>query len=125
MAGMAIVSMIGKANVLGSNHPSSPAFWFIMSMALLVGLCAAYPMNYWLVANNLKHGMTTVRPKTATPAMAGLPGGTSAAGMAPMPGMEKGHMHMAPTVPNSTIALVVALSFLVLIIGVAIGLSFS
>ena len=125
MAGMAIVSMIGKANVLGSNDPSSPAFWFIMSMALLVGLCAAYPMNYWLVAKKLKHGMTTVRPKTPTPAMAGMAGEAAAAGMAPMPGMEKGHMHMAPTVPNSTIALVVALSFLVLIIGVAIGLSFA
>ena len=112
-----IVSMIGKANVLGSNDPSSPAFWFIMSMALLVGLCAAYPMNYWLVAKKLKHGMTTVRPKTPTPAMAGMAGEAAAAGMAPMPGME--------TVPNSTIALVAALSFLVLIIGVAIGLSFA
>ena len=153
MAGMAIVSMIGKANVAGGAHPSSPAFWFIMSMALLVGLCAAYPMNYWLVAKKLKHGMTTVRPKTATPAMAGMAGGAAAAGMATMPGMaampdmaamprmpgmpnmavgmaampnmESKPMDMTPKVTSGTIALVVALSFVVLIIGVSIGLSFA
>ncbi len=150
MAGMAIVSMIGKANVAGGAHPSSPAFWFIMSMALLVGLCAAYPMNYWLVAKKLKHGMTTVRPKTTTPAMAGMAGGTAAAGtaampnmaampemvgmpgmpnmavgMAAMPNMESKPMDMTPKVTSGTIALVVALSFVVLIIGVSIGLSFA
>ena len=138
MAGMAIVSMIGKANVAGGAHPSSPSFWFIMSMALLIGLCAAYPMNYWLVSKKLKHGMTTVRPKTATPAMAGMAVGTAAAGdMATMPGMaampnmpampnmESKPMDMTPKVTSTTIALVVALSFVVLIIGVSIGLSFA
>ncbi len=119
MAGMAIVSMIGKANVPGSNHPSSPAFWFIMSMALLVGLCAAYPMNYWLVSKKLKHGMMTVRSKGAMPAMAAMPAVSS------MPEHPSDHMDMTPKVTNSAIALVVALSFVVLIIGVTIGLSFS
>ncbi|MGE4174043.1 MAG: DUF4396 domain-containing protein, partial [Methylocystis sp.] len=90
MSGMAIVSMVGKAHVAGGDHPSSPAFWFIMSMALLVGLCAAYPMNYWLVANKLKHGMTTVRPKGTTPAMGAMPemaGMTRMSGMTEMSGM--------------------------------------
>ena len=32
-----------------------------MSMALLAGFIVAYPMNWWLVANHLKHGMMTVR----------------------------------------------------------------
>jgi hypothetical protein len=139
MAGMAIVSMIGKANVAGGTHPSSPALWFIMSMALLVGLCAAYPMNYWLVAKKLKHGMTTVRPKQTAPAMSGMAAGTAGNGMAEMPGMaampnmaampdmkmDHGHMDMTPKVTSGTIALVVALSFIVLIIGVAIGLAFA
>ena len=31
-------------------------------MALLAGFIVAYPMNWWLVARHLKHGMTTVRP---------------------------------------------------------------
>lgn len=27
------------------------------------GFIVAFPMNWWLVANHLKHGMMTVRPK--------------------------------------------------------------
>jgi hypothetical protein len=30
--------------------------------ALPVGFVIAHPMNWWLVANRLKHGMMTVRP---------------------------------------------------------------
>jgi hypothetical protein len=61
MAGMMVVTMIGKTNVPGGTNPSSPAFWFIMSMGLLVGLCATYPMNYWLVSRKLK---PTSAPRT-------------------------------------------------------------
>jgi len=134
MAGMAIVSMIGKANVAGSDHPSSPRFWFIMSMALLVGLCAAYPMNYWLVSRKLKHGMLTVRPIGPALATAGVPGMGSSEmkampGMASMPGMGGGgmdpHMDMTPKATNAEITGVVVLSIVILIIGVAIGLAFS
>lgn len=64
MAAMVPISAIAKANVPGSESPLSPAFWFIMSMALLAGFIAAYPMNWWLVSNHLKHGMMTVRPKS-------------------------------------------------------------
>ena len=63
MAAMVPLSSIAKANVTGSESPLSVAFWFIMSMALLAGFIAAYPMNWWLVSNHLKHGMMTVRPK--------------------------------------------------------------
>jgi hypothetical protein len=34
-------------------------------MALLAGFVVAYPMNWWLVANGLKHGMLTVRHEAA------------------------------------------------------------
>lgn len=64
MAAMVPISSIAKASVPGSESPLSPAFWFIMSMALLGGFIAAYPMNWWLVTNHLKHGMMTVRPKS-------------------------------------------------------------
>jgi hypothetical protein len=47
--------------VPAGRDPSQPAFWFIMSMALLVGFITAYPMNWWLVSHHLKHGMMTVR----------------------------------------------------------------
>src|SRR5436190_689208 len=45
-----------------SASSRSPSFWFVMSMGLLVGFIIAYPMNWWLVAHHLKHGMITVRP---------------------------------------------------------------
>jgi hypothetical protein len=32
----------------------------VMSMALLAGFVAAYPINWWLVSKGLKHGMSTV-----------------------------------------------------------------
>jgi hypothetical protein len=61
MAGMVPVMTISASRVHAGHDPASPAFWFIMSMALMTGFAAAYPMNWWLVAGNLKHGMMTVR----------------------------------------------------------------
>jgi len=49
-------------SVPASHDPSGPAFWFVMSMALLVGFITAYPMNWWLVSRHMKHGMMTPRP---------------------------------------------------------------
>ncbi len=66
MAGMLPVMTIMMANIPGSEAPQHPSFWFVMSMALLAGGIIAYPINWWLVANHLKHGMMTVRrPETA------------------------------------------------------------
>ncbi len=62
MAAMVPVATLFHARVAESQDPGSPAFWFAMSMALIAGLMAAYPMNWWLVARHLKHGMLTVRP---------------------------------------------------------------
>ncbi len=61
MAGMVPTMMLAMNHVPASHDPSEPAFWFVMSMALLVGFVTAYPMNWWLVSNHLKHGMMTVR----------------------------------------------------------------
>lgn len=65
MAGMQLVMAIVMSLSTETHHPSQPGFWFMMSMALLVGFVVAYPMNWWLVANHLKHGMLTVRPARA------------------------------------------------------------
>ena len=62
MAGMIPVMTIMMASISGSESPLSPFFWFVMSIALLAGAIVAYPMNWWLVARHLKHGMMTVRP---------------------------------------------------------------
>lgn len=67
MAGMLLVSKFWMPAVEGSNDPASPAFWFIMSMALTAGFLCAYPMNWWLVTRHLKHGMMTVRLKKDSP----------------------------------------------------------
>jgi hypothetical protein len=43
-----------------------------MSMALLVGFVCAYPINWWLVAHHMKHGMLTVRREPEPTPMAGM-----------------------------------------------------
>jgi hypothetical protein len=60
MAGMVPVMTLAMKNVPAGHDPLRPTFWFIMSMALLVGFSTAYPMNWWLVSRHLKHGMMTV-----------------------------------------------------------------
>ena len=66
MAGMVPVMTLLMANIPGSDSPRGATFWFVMSMALLAGAILAYPMNWWLVAHHLKHGMMTIqRPGTA------------------------------------------------------------
>ena len=62
MAGMVPVMILAMKSVPTSHDPSGPSFWFIMSMALLVGFITAYPMDWWLVSRHMKHGMMTVRP---------------------------------------------------------------
>jgi len=63
MAGTVPMMAFGMNHVPAAMNPLRPAFWFIMSMALLVGFITAYPMNWWLVSHHMKHGMITVRPE--------------------------------------------------------------
>lgn len=62
MGGMVPVMLLAMQRVPQAHDPAGPAFWFIMSMALLAGFIVAYPMNWWLVSRHMKHGMMTVRP---------------------------------------------------------------
>ena len=119
MAGMVPTVMALKARIGSAADPMTPSFWFVMSMGLLVGFIIAYPMNWWLVANNLKHGMMTVRPAGAAVgahehgAHAGMAGGPAAA---PSMSMDRG------TAPRPPLPVMVLLSFLALAAGVAIAL---
>lgn len=63
MAGMISLVSILRSVVSEADNPLRPEFWFVISMGLLLGFIAAYPMNWWLVSNRLKHGMLTIRPK--------------------------------------------------------------
>jgi hypothetical protein len=123
MAGMMPTMMILRRHVEAADNPLTPNFWFVMSMALLVGFVIAYPMNWWLVANHLKHGMMTVRPATAG---AGAPGHAAEAGMSGMApaGPSMSHMSMPMErghAPRPPVAVMALLSFLALAAGLAIA----
>jgi hypothetical protein len=125
MAGMVPTVMTLKTVVKSANNPTTPNFWFVMSMGLLVGFIIAYPINWWLVANHLKHGMMTVRPTAQGAGAAGQGGHVGMAGMTDGTG---GMAHAASTMsmgagqptrpPLPVMALV---SFLVLAGGVALA----
>jgi hypothetical protein len=83
-----------------------------MSMGLLVGFIVAYPMNWWLVANRLKHGMMTVRPAKAAMSMEGH----DHAAMSHM-SMD---MSEGPA-PRPSIAIMAVLSFIALAAGFALA----
>ncbi len=60
MGAMVLVMRLTMPHVAGASNPANSAFWFVVSMALLAGAVAAYPMNWWLVTRHIKHGMITV-----------------------------------------------------------------
>jgi hypothetical protein len=68
MAGMApVMSFLMMGRDMRAMWPSEPLFWFVMSLGVTVGFAVAYPVNVWLVAANLKHGLMTVRKEGPKP----------------------------------------------------------
>ncbi|MBI2755921.1 MAG: DUF4396 domain-containing protein [Chloroflexi bacterium] len=61
MAGMIPVMVILMNRDMTAMEPTSLRYWGVMSLAALVGMVVAFPVNWWLVASRLKHGMGTVR----------------------------------------------------------------
>lgn len=61
MAGMIPTMVILMGLDMTAMEPTSIRFWGVMSLATLVGGVLAYPINVWLVAKGLKHGMGTER----------------------------------------------------------------
>jgi hypothetical protein len=120
MAGMVPTVMALRAHIPAAADPVNPSFWFVMSMGLLIGFIVAYPMNWWLVAHHLKHGMMTVRPAGAmTGGQAHGAHAAMAGAVAAMPAMEMGGgKPTRPPLPVMTL-----LSFLALAAGVALGLA--
>ena len=112
MAGMVPTVMALKSRIPSAADPTAPSFWFVMSMGLLVGFIFAYPMNWWLVAYHLKHGMMTVRP--ATVGAHGIHVGMEAASHAAMV------MSSGPT-PRPPVPVMVLLSFIALAAGVTVA----
>jgi len=113
MGGMIPVAVLAWRGVPEAYDPTHGLFWFRMSIALMVGFAVAYPMNWWLVTNHLKHGMITV------PAPESAQAAASSKGQAPA--KETGGMKMGPTVPKERIWIMAAVSFAVLGLGLLIG----
>ncbi len=124
MAGMVPVATLAMAAAPEARDPTAPAFWFVMGMALLAGFVAAFPVNWWLVARHLKHGMMTVRPPGDGPAASGH-GGEAPGGHA---GAHDGADHdgaahgEAPAAASRTeIVGVTAISFALFALGLAVA----
>ena len=96
-------------------------------MGLLVGFVIAYAMNWWLVANHLKHGMMTVRPASAIGGVPAhdthAPGPEAHGAHSSMRGAPNGElsMSMIESAPRPQVAVMVVLSFLALAVGVMIA----
>jgi hypothetical protein len=124
MTGMMPTVMILRRHIASAGDPMTPNFWFVMSMGLLVGFIVSYPMNWWLVANHLKHGMTTVRPAGANSEALDH---AAEAGMTGMTRVESDMSQMSMPVeaakaPWPPVPVMALLSFIALAAGVAIAL---
>ena len=89
MAGMAPVMvflMMGRD--MRAMWPGEPLFWMVMSLGVIAGFAIAYPVNVWMVARGMKHGLMTERAENDTGEMAGMEG---------MEGMD--HANMKGTKP--------------------------
>jgi hypothetical protein len=121
MAGM-VPTMMGLRMLISFGaDPLTPAFWFVMSIGLLVGFVVAYPMNWWLVANHLKHGMMTVRPAGMLVAAEHL---DAAAGAPNAPHAAHAAAMEAELTPRPPVPVMALLSFAALAAGLTIAFSF-
>jgi FtsP/CotA-like multicopper oxidase with cupredoxin domain len=115
MAGMAPVMvflMMGRD--MRAMWPGEPLFWFVMSLGVVVGFAIAYPVNAWLVAEGLKHGLMTVRPDAAAHA------GQSTKDHdrhADHEHREKGHSDPADALTRPQLAAVTGFTLLMLVTG--------
>jgi hypothetical protein len=126
MAGMVPTMIILRSALAPAAGPDSPAFWFVMSMALLAGFIVAYPMNWWLVAHHLKHGMMTVRrADVQAPAGAHVEAGHAAMGVAAHVGgggpVPPSGMDHRPTAPVPPVPVMIVVSLVALAAGLMIA----
>jgi len=122
MAGMVPTVMALRMLIASGTDPLTPAFWFVMSIGLLVGFVIAYPMNRWLVAYHLKHGMMTVRPAGMLTTMRDR---EADAGVRHAPHVAHEAAIGAKSTPQPPVPVTALLSFLALGSGLAVSAWFS
>ena len=95
MVGMIPVMLLLTSRVPGGRSPRRPEFWFVMGVAAIAGGITAYPINWWLVKNGLKHGCMTLPGRDGPAPSLGHRSSepASMAGMAPEQ-MAQDHMEM-------------------------------
>jgi len=123
MAGMVPTATTLRRHVDLAADPTKAPFWFVMSMGLLVGFIAAYPMNWWLVANHLKHGMMTARRKKEMGGMAMSMGDAGAMAMRGHGGMGGEIATNGAHTPSPSVATMAVLSFVALVAGLDLALA--
>ncbi|MGE3954549.1 MAG: DUF4396 domain-containing protein [Parachlamydiales bacterium] len=57
MAGMIPLILLFRTQYPITSDPTRPYFWGVMSLATFVAFLLAYPINSWMVAKGIKHGM--------------------------------------------------------------------
>lgn len=63
MVGMIPTMVILMHRLPGADDPTQATFWGVMSLATMAGMITAYPINSWMVARGLKHGMMSAIPQ--------------------------------------------------------------
>ncbi len=153
MAGMApvmVLLMMGRD--MRAMWPGEPLFWMVMSLGVIAGFAIAYPVNVWMVARRMKHGLMTERAKSDGHDMEGMdhtsmkaakPSGARAKPAYggkkthqkdkgeseheghPMPAGEMGGGHaMPPDVTRPQLVAVTAFTLLMLIAGMTLPAAF-
>src|SRR5438046_10512863 len=63
MAAMApVMSFLMMGRDMRAMEPAELLFWGVMSLGVVAGFLFALPVNAWMVARKLKHGLMTERP---------------------------------------------------------------
>lgn len=51
------MAVVQKILFVHAAQPDNPVFWFMMQIGMVVGFITAYPANWWLVREGIKHAM--------------------------------------------------------------------
>jgi FtsP/CotA-like multicopper oxidase with cupredoxin domain len=116
MAGMApvmVLFMMGRD--MRAMEPTEMLFWGVMSLGVTVGFIVAYPVNVWMVARRMKHGLMTKRDEMSSHGAHANHGGHEKAEGSPM----HGHT-MQPDVTRPQLAAVAFTTLLMLAAGMTL-----
>jgi hypothetical protein len=49
--------MAGASRIYPQLRPTSPSYWLMMQIAMLIGFATTYPVNWWLISRGTKEKM--------------------------------------------------------------------